>query len=47
MPIFCLPLLVSMSAARQPTLLKMPKSSLVRIHETFPSGEEVAYLEKC
>jgi hypothetical protein len=42
-----LTLLWSISADGRPDLRKLLKSDLVRIHDTHPGGEEVAYLESC
>ena len=41
-----LTLLWSMSPEGRATLLKLPKPDLVRVHDLFPGGEEVAYLER-
>jgi hypothetical protein len=40
-------LLWSISPDGKATLLKLPKAELVRIHDSFLGGEEVAFLEQC
>lgn len=36
-----------MSQDGKAILMKMPKALLVQIHDTFPGGVEVVYLEHC
>ena len=42
-----LTLLWSTLAKDRPALLEIPKADLVFVHDTYPGGEEVAYLESC
>jgi hypothetical protein len=42
-----LTLLKILSADGNPQLQQLPKSELVRIHDNYPGGKDVAYLESC
>jgi hypothetical protein len=40
-------LLWSVTVGGQATLMTLPKAELLRIHDNFPGGDEVAFLERC